>query len=346
MAFAAKSGQLEYMHDGEPGYTRKRRGRNFSYIDQFGKTIKDPIELSRIKSLSIPPAWTEVWICPLPEGHLQATGRDAKQRKQYKYHKIWREIRDDIKYEHMIDFGQQLPVIRQQIDIDIASSGLDRQKVLATILSLLENTLIRIGNIEYARDNNSFGLTTMRNRHVEVSGSNIEFHFKGKSKVEHTIKLRDRRLARIIQRIKYLPGSEVFQYVDEQGDLHILHSSDVNDYLRDITGQNYTAKDFRTWYGTLHTAASLRTMKKFETQKEAKANITKAIEFTAEKLGNTPAICRKSYVHPLLIRAYLAGEMHDLIQKSVELPPNKLMSWMEQHLLHLLQSNRCRKIGM
>lgn len=336
MPLCAQLGKLRYVNDTQPGYSRKRYGAKFRYIDIDGKPLKDPAQIARIKSLAIPPAWEEVWICKYAHGHLQATGRDSKGRKQYRYHKQWREVRDEIKYEHLADFGMHLPIIRQVVDTELAKPGISRNKVLATIVYLLENTMIRIGNDAYVKQNNSFGLTTLHNRHVKVNGSDIEFHFKGKSGIEHKIRLKDSRLARIIKRIKDLPGQELFQYIDSDGSRHAVGSSEVNEYLKEITGKDYTAKDFRTWAGTLHTTLVLRSLP-FTTVSEAKRNISQAIEAAARKLGNTPTICRKCYVHPLIIDSYMAGQMKNLTEDQNPDESEKTLALVEQYLLEMLQ---------
>jgi len=341
MALSARLGKLHYVNDDRPGFSRKRQSKSFRYVDADGQPLKDAAHLARIKSLAIPPAWAEVWICPLAEGHLQATGRDAKGRKQYRYHKQWREVRDEVKYGHMIDFGLHLPMIRQKVDEDLERPGLSREKVLAAIIYLLENTMIRVGNEEYARSNKHFGLTTLRNRHVEVNGSDMQFHFRGKSGIERRVRLRDSRLARIIRRVKDLPGQELFQYVDSDGERHSIGSADVNEYLKQITGRDYTAKDFRTWSGTLQTALALKTLERFENEIQAKKNVNTAIEIAAKKLGNTPTICKKCYVHPLIIQRYMDGLMFDLVEvdKGHEVE-GKTLDSVEQYILQLLQNKQ------
>lgn len=339
MALAARLAKLKYVSDAQPGFSRKPYGNKFTFIDANGKSIKDPQHLARIKSLAIPPAWNTVWICPYPDGHLQATGYDVKGRKQYRYHPQWRKVRDEVKYGHMIDFGLHLPLIRQKVDEALSKPGLSREKVLATIVYLLENTMIRIGNDEYAKSNKSFGLTTLRNRHVEIQGSNIKFHFLGKSKIEHQINLRDARLARIIKRIMDLPGQDLFQYIDEIGERHAITSSDVNAYLKEITGRDYTAKDFRTWLGTMHTTLTLRTLDRFENLTQAKKNVLLAIEAASKKLGNTPSICRKCYVHPLIIESYMAGAMFDLLETNIDQAyEEEALNYVENYIIKLLQS--------
>jgi DNA topoisomerase I len=269
--------------------------------------IRDPNQVERIKKLAIPPAWTDVWICPDPSGHLQATGRDARGRKQYRYHVRWREVRDETKYWRMIAFGGVLPVIRDHASRDLSKPCLNRDKVLATIVALLDTTAIRVGNEEYARDNSSFGLTTLRTRHVQVSGSEVKLRFSSKGGKEYQVVLHDARLARAVKRCRDLPGHELFKYIDEAGEMRSIDSADVNEYLQQITGQHFTAKDFRTWHGTLHAACSLHEVASFKSQVEAKRNINRAIEKAAEHLGNTVAICRKAYVHPAVIEAYVDG---------------------------------------
>lgn len=339
MALAARLAKLKYVNDAQPGFSRKPYGKKFIYVDCDGKSIKDPQHLARIKTLAIPPAWTNVWICPFPDGHLQATGYDVKSRKQYRYHSQWRQVRDEVKYGHMIEFGLHLPLIRQKVDEALSKPGLSREKVLATVVYLLENTMIRIGNDEYAKSNKSFGLTTLRNRHVEIQGSNIKFHFFGKSKIEHDINLRDARLARIIKRIMDLPGQELFQYIDGNGERHAITSSDVNAYLQEITGRDYTAKDFRTWLGTMHTTLTLRTLDRFENLTQAKKNVLMAVEAASKKLGNTPSICRKCYVHPHIIESYMAGAMFDLLETSIDgAYEEEALNYVESYIIKLLQS--------
>ncbi len=311
---AARAAGLRYVSDDKPGIRREKKGDGFVYLDKDGAVVDDEATLARIKALVIPPAWTDVWICPSANGHLQATGRDAKKRKQYRYHAKWRSVRDEVKYERMLNFGQALPQIRRAVDEALKLPGLPREKVLATIVRLLEVTMMRIGNEEYARTNKSFGLTTLRSRHVKVDGKEIDFNFRGKSGVFHTIHLEDRRLAKIIAKTRELPGQDLFQYVDEDGERHAIDSGDVNDYLRTITGEDYTAKDFRTWSGTVLAALALHEFEKFDSEAQAKKNIVRAIESVAERLGNTPTICRKCYVHPAVIDAYLEGTVLDALR--------------------------------
>jgi DNA topoisomerase-1 len=308
---AAKAAGLRYVHDDRPGIRRESAADGFRYLDAHGEPVEDEATLKRIRALAIPPAYTDVWICPQANGHLQATGRDARGRKQYRYHAKWRSVRDDVKYERMIKFGKALPLIRKEVDRALALPGLPREKVLATIVYLLEATMMRIGNDEYARENKSYGLTTLRNRHVHIDGSEVEFRFRGKSGVWHDVKVHDRRLARIISRTRDLPGQDLFQYLDADGERHTIGSADVNDWLRTITGEEYTAKDFRTWSGTVLAAMALREFEKFDSDAQAKKNVVRAIEHVAEKLGNTPSVCRKCYVHPAVLDAYLDGTMVD-----------------------------------
>ncbi len=304
---SAKVAGLRYVSDAKPGIGREKVGENVRYRKPDGALVKDEETLGRIKSLVIPPAWTKVWITTHSNGHLQATGRDARGRKQSRYHPKWREVRDENKYERMTHFADALPLIRERIQHDLALHGLPREKVLATIVSLMETTHIRVGNQEYAKENHSYGLTTMEHQHVDVQGSEIKFHFQGKSRVEHTISLHDKRLARIIRQCEELPGHELFQFVDHDGNHHVIDSQAVNDYLREITGQHFTAKDFRTWAGTVLAAQLLQNFDPFTSASQAKKNIVAAIKEVASQLGNTPSVCRKCYVHPAVIEAYMGG---------------------------------------
>jgi len=300
---------LRYVTDERPGIRRERCGRGFCYRSVASRIIRDRHTLKRIDSLVIPPAWADVWICPLDHGHLQATGRDERGRKQHLYHPRWREVRDQTKYERVTDFARALPGIRRQIRRDLAREGLCREKVLATLVRLLEISLIRVGNEEYARDNKSYGLTTMKNRHATVRGAKIKFKFRGKSGKYHVVEVEDRRVARIVRACQDLPGQDLFQYVDEAGQEHDIGSGDVNDYLQGIVGRDFTAKDFRTWAGTVSAASELWRLGPFESETEARKNVVTAIKATAQSLGNTPAVCRRSYVHPAIIEAYLAGSL-------------------------------------
>jgi DNA topoisomerase-1 len=302
---AAEQAGLQYVSDERPGYSRRAKGKHFQYFDTEGKLIRDEQRLCRIKRLAIPPAWTNVWICPSPNGHVQATGRDARGRKQYRYHERWREVRDENKFERLAQFAKALPDIRRRVAQDFKLPGLARRKVLATIVRLLERTFIRIGNEEYARENKSFGLTTLKNRHVKVRGAQVRFRFRGKSKRPHEVDVTDRRVAKVIAKCQDLPGQDLFQYVDGDGEVQDITSQDVNEYLRQIAGEDFTAKDFRTWGGTVLAAMALSTQEDFQTKKQAKSNIKTAICAVAELLGNTPAVCRKCYVHPMIVEAYL-----------------------------------------
>ncbi len=303
----ARVAGLRYVTDSGPGIRRRRAGRGFSYIGLDGKPIRDPDEICRIKSLVIPPAWEDVWICPKPNGHVQATGRDARGRKQYRYHRRYREVRDETKFDRMLAFSEVLPTIRHKVERDLCRPGLPRAKVLATVVWLLEKTLIRVGSDVYARENRSYGLTTLRRRHVEVSGSKLTFEFRGKSGVQHSVAVSDRRVAGIVQHCQTLPGQELFQYLDGKGHHQDVDSGDINAYLREITGQEFTAKDFRTWAGTTYAAVALRVMGPAQSQRELKSNINRAIDMVAERLGNTRAVCRKYYVHPRVIETYRQG---------------------------------------
>ena len=315
---AAEEAGLRYVSDERAGYTRRRRGKKFVYFDTDGKAITDETRVLRLNRLAIPPAYTDVWICPSPNGHLQATGRDDRGRKQYRYHERWREERDENKYEKMVVFGQALPKIRRRIKRDLRRRGLPREKVLATVVQLLEKTFIRVGNQEYARENKSFGLTTMRDRHVNVKGARLRFRFRGKSGQEHDIGTEDRRVATIVKKLQELPGQEVFQYLDEEGARHKITSEDVNSYLQAITGEKFTAKDFRTWAGTVMAAMALGAQEPFENKSEAKKNVKAAIGAVAKILGNTPAICRKCYVHPAVLETYLDGDLIEGLKRKTE----------------------------
>ena len=315
---SAKAASLRYVTDDRPGISRRRNGAAFQYIDPSGKVIRDPEELQRIKSLAIPPAWREVWICPIRNGHLQATGRDAKGRKQHRYHPRWREVRDENKYGRILAFAKALPLIRQRVDNDLRRPGLPRDKVLATVVRLLETSHIRVGNEEYARQNKSFGLATLRNRHVNVSGSTISFEFRGKSGVEHALDINDRRLAKIIKRCQDLPGYELFQYIDDDGERRTIDSTDVNEYIRQIAGEEFSTKDFRTWAGTVLAARALQEFQSAASDAESKRNIVQAIESVAKKLGNTKAVCRKCYIHPAVIQSYTDGTLLPALRRRLK----------------------------
>jgi len=310
---AEKAG-LEYVNDEEPGLRRHRRGTGFTYLGGDGKTVRDPYAIARIRSLAIPPAWTDVWICASENGHLQATGRDAKGRKQYRYHGDFVAIRDSAKYERLMEFAEVLPGLRKTIATHMALAGLPREKVLATIVHLLDITLIRVGNDSYARENDSYGITTLRNSHVRVAGGELRFHFKGKSGKSWRVTMRNRRVAKIIRSCQDLPGQHLFQYLDETGNALRITSTDVNEYLRALTGREVTAKDFRTWAGTVLAATLLHENGRSQSATAgsataAKHQIRETLQQVAVRLGNTVAICRKCYVHPSVLEAYAAGEL-------------------------------------
>lgn len=315
-AAAARQAGLRYVSDDKPGITRKARGKSFVYQQPNGSTVRDKETLRRIRSLVIPPAWTEVWLCPTENGHIQATGRDARRRKQYRYHPRWREVRDESKYDRVLAFAQALPKIRQRVAADLRRHGLSREKVMATIVRLLETTLIRVGNDEYVRQNGSHGLTTLHNHHAKVRGEQITFEFKGKSGKRHRIDLRDSRLAKMVRRCQDLPGQDLFGYVGADGKVHDVTSGEVNDYLREIAGTDFSAKDFRTWAGTVLAAVALQQFEAFKSQLEAKRNTLRAVESVAQLLGNTPAVCRKCYVHPVILNGYLTGHTITRLRRS------------------------------
>lgn len=307
-ASAAAAG-LRYVNDIRmPGIRRLGRTR-VRYVDPDGRTIANRDVLGRIKSLAVPPAWTNVWICPNPMGHVQATGRDARGRKQYRYHPRWREIRDDVKYGRLLDFAGALPALRARVTADLRRAGLPREKVLATVVALLEKTLIRVGNEEYARANRSYGLTTMRNAHAKVRANEVRFEFRGKSGISHSVGVQDKRLARIVKACRDLPGYDLFQYVDDAGERCAIGSADVNDYLREVCGDTFTAKDFRTWAGTVLVARALADAGRPDTETAGKRAVVQAIESAAQRLGNTVAVCRKSYVHPAVVEGFLEGDV-------------------------------------
>jgi DNA topoisomerase-1 len=308
-AESARSAGLRYVSDSSPGIRRHRAGRGFSYVDSEGRTIRDRHVLRRIRALVIPPAWSDVWICSVANGHIQVSARDARGRKQYRYHARWREVRDENKYERMAAFGEALPALRQRVEADLSQPGLSRNKVLATVVRLLELTLIRVGNEEYARANESYGLTTLRDRHVRVERSRLTFRFRGKSGKAHEVEVTDRRLAAVIKRCQALPGHELFQYLDDDGTAQSIDSTDVNAYLRECMGEEFTAKDFRTWAGSLLALQALRAAASAESASERGRVVIEAIKTIARRLGNTPATCRKHYVHPAVLAAFLSGEL-------------------------------------
>jgi DNA topoisomerase-1 len=318
MKAAAKAAKLRYVSDSRPGITRVKTRSGFAYRHPDGSKVTDEEALTRIRKLAIPPAYTDVWICPYENGHLQAVGRDARGRKQYRYHARWREVRDDEKYSKMLVFGQVLPRIRERVEQDLARPGMPREKVLAAIVRLLEGTLMRVGNEEYAKTNKSFGITTLRNRHAKVEGGHIRFDFRGKHGIEHHIDLQDRRLARLVRRCQDLPGQDLFQFLDENGEPHSIESADVNDYLREISEQDITAKDFRTWAATNLAALALQELEAFDSEAKAKKAIVQAVEAVSKMLGNTPAICRKCYIHPAIFDGYLDGSLIDALKRRAE----------------------------
>ena len=315
---AAESAGLTYVTDDVPGIRRRKAGKGWSFRSPAGTPIKDARTIDRIRKLAIPPAYQDVWICPRADGHLQATGRDAKGRKQYRYHPAFREIRDSAKYEHVTAFARKLPEIRATINDHMGRRGLPREKVLATVVHLLETTLIRVGNADYAKQNQSYGLTTLRTPHVDVEGANLKFEFKGKSNKVWNLKVHDRRVAKIVKACQDLPGQQLFQYVDADGDRHGVSSQDVNDYLREITQADITAKDFRTWAGTVLAALALSEFGTIDTEAKAKKNVRAAIERVASRLGNTATICRKCYVHPEVVECYMSGDLLLEVKQEVD----------------------------
>ena len=338
---AAKEAGLVYVSDDTPGITRRKRGKSFIYLDPSGKQVRERSTLDRIRSLAIPPAYRDVWICPSDRGHIQAVGRDDRGRKQYRYHEKWREVRDENKYGRMVDFAKALPEIRRTVAKHLKLHGLPREKVLAAVVKFMETTLIRIGNDEYAKSNNSFGLTTLRDHHARFPrGGKVKLEFRGKSGVEHEFEVEDARLAQIARKCQELPGQELFQYVDESGAVRDVGSSDVNDYLREITGKDFTAKDFRTWAGTVLAATALREMERFDTHAQAKKNVIHAIESVASKLGNTRAVCRKCYIHPEILNAYMEGQLVENLARRAETMARSIHKLQpeEAAVLTLLQS--------
>ena len=315
---AARSAKLRHVTDRKPGITRSRVEDGFEYRDVDGSLITDEAVISRIRKLAIPPAYQDVWICRDPRGHLQAVGRDARGRKQYRYHPNWRAVRDENKYGKMLVFGRVLPMIRQQVEHDLRLHGLPKRKVLAAIVSLLEKTMMRVGNEEYAKENNSYGLTTLRDGHARIKGGHVTFDFRGKHGIDHHIDLADRRLARIVERCRDLPGQDLFQFVDHDGHQHGIGSDDVNHYLHEISGEEITAKDFRTWAATNLAATTLAELERFDTQAAAKKGVLRAVENVAKKLGNTPAICRKCYIHPAVFEGYLDGSLAEGLKQRAD----------------------------
>ncbi len=312
---SARAVGLHYVHDGAPGIGRRRCGRGFVYFGRNGEIIRDPVKLQRIRSLAIPPAWTNVWISPSPRGHLQATGRDSRGRKQYLYHPEWADFRNEVKFARILQFADALTPLRRRIEADLGRRGLPREKVLATVVRLLERSLIRVGNENYQRENNSFGLTTLRRDHVEVSTSEIRLSFRGKSGQWHEKSVRDRRVARILRQILDLPGQELFRYVNGDGELRTVASEDVNDYLREATGDDFTAKDIRTWHATVAAAAELREIGPASSGSEVKQNIARAVRGVARLLGNRPAASRQYYIHPVVLEAYGEGDLLPAVEE-------------------------------
>jgi DNA topoisomerase-1 len=300
---------LRHVSDATPGIRRRRRGKHFDYRDAKGAPIEDAEVLARIRALAVPPAWTDVWICPHSNGYLQATGRDKRGRKQYRYHSHWREVREESKFDRLVQFAAALPALRERVDSDLSQRGITRERVLATVVRLLETTRMRVGNEEYARSNGSYGLTTLRNEHAEVATATVSFTFRGKSGKEHAVRVHDRRLARIVRQCRDLPGHELFEYLDEAGERHSVSSTDVNEYIREIAGQQFTAKDFRTWTGTVLAALALRAVGLPDSEAEGARKVKEALETVSAALGNTVAVCRKSYVHPSVVDAYLSGRV-------------------------------------
>jgi len=320
----ARAVGLRYVNDGDPGISRRRAGNGFGYRSPDGARVTDPVTLARIRSLAVPPAWTDVWIAPSPRGHIQATGRDARGRKQYRYHLLWQQTRDAAKFERMIDFCRALPRLRRHVERDLRRRGLPRAKVTAAVIRLLEASLIRVGNEEYARENRSYGLTTLRNRHATVGSTVLKFTFRGKAGVRHTVGIRDRRLARVVKACQELPGQRLFEYVDENGEVQPVDSDDVNEYLRHAMGDDFSAKDFRTWAGTLLAVRALQQIDGEAGAKEpTKKTLTQAVKKVADELGNTAAVCRKCYIHPAVIGAYLDGSLAAAIVKGTARAPEQ-----------------------
>ncbi len=340
---------LRYMSDAAPGITRRRVGKSFSYRAPDGRVLPNDSTKEWIRSLAIPPAWQDVWISPRRDGHLLATGRDARGRKQYRYHPRWRSLRDEAKFGRMLAFARALPRIRDAVEAELRKPGLGRRKVLATVVRLLETTLIRVGNDEYARSNRTFGLTTLRNRHVKAEGSKLRFTFRGKSGKRHAVTLKNRRLVNLIAKMRELPGQELFQYLDEDGAPQSINSADVNAFLREIAGEEFTAKDFRTWAGTVLAAWALSEFTAFDTEAAAKRNVTQAIERVASRLGNTPAICRKSYVHPEIVGAYLDGSLLASLRLEIETELREELAGLEPEevaVLMFLQQRLSRAVKL
>jgi DNA topoisomerase-1 len=332
---------LRYTADGEPGIRRRRAGRGFMYLDSGGRTVRDANVLERIRGLAVPPAWTDVWICASPDGHLQATGRDQRGRKQYRYHAQWRSFREHVKFDHLVEFGLALPKVRRRVDRDLARRDIGRERVIAAVVRLLELTTIRVGNEEYARENDSYGLTTLRSRHARIQGKKIELVFRGKSGVQHRASIEDRRVARVLHDCLQIPGQHLFQYVEDEAH-RAVQSGDVNDYLRECAATDVTAKDYRTWLGTLLAAAGLAALPPPGSEREAKRCIRQMLERVSTELRNTPAVCRASYVHPLILEEYTAGRLHDQWMHAARPSPRALIA-PERRLLVVLGSARPRR---
>jgi DNA topoisomerase I len=339
---SARAAGLRWVDDSTPGIRRQGSPGSFRYVDPDGHVIRDAGTLQRISDIAIPPAWTDVWICPSANGHIQATGRDARRRKQYRYHPRFREVRDERKYDRMIAFGEALPSIRSRVDADLRRPGLPRERVLAAVVRLLDVSFMRVGNDEYARENQSFGLTTLRARHVDIHGSRIQFRFKGKSGVRHVVSVEDRRLARILDRCQDLPGEELFEWLDEQGETHPVSSDDVNEYLRDIAGDAFSSKDFRTWAGTVLALCALRDAEPPSTVRANRRQVLEAIKQVSARLGNTPAVCRRCYVHPDVLDAYADGSLLKLRLRVKGTAPGNGLRDEEKAVLRLLRSDRQR----
>jgi DNA topoisomerase-1 len=346
---AAETAGLRYVSDDEPGIRRQKAGKGFTYLKPGGGRVEDEATLKRVRSLAIPPAYSDVWISPHANGHIQATGRDAKGRKQYRYHPAFREVRESTKYEHMLEFAQALPAIRKTIQDHMGLRGLPREKVLATVVHLLETTLIRVGNADYVKQNKSYGLTTLRDPHVKVEGAELRFQFKGKSGKSWRLQVKDRRVARIVKACQDLPGQDLFQYIDEAGERQSVTSADVNAYLKEITGRDVTAKDFRTWAGTVLAALALAEFETFDSEAKAKKNIRAAIERVSSRLGNTPTICRQCYVHPEVFTCYLEGALLLEVKEEIEEELREDLAGLkaeEAAVLTLLEARLKRDLGL
>lgn len=341
----AEAAGLRYVTDEDAGFTRKGQGKGFIYLDKNGNKLTDQKHLSRIEALVIPPAWTNVWICPYSKGHIQATGRDAKGRKQYIYHAEWEDIRNTNKFNLMIRFGETLPQIRARVDEDLRKRSLSREKVMAILVRLLEETMIRIGNYEYTKQNDSYGLTTLRNKHMEIEGSKVRFIFRGKSGKQWEVDIENKRLAKLVKQCQELPGQQLFQYVDEEGKRQSVESADVNSYLKEIIGQDFTAKDFRTWGGTVRAASELYSLGPGESEKEKQKNIVKAVKSVSSALNNTPSVCRKYYIHPEIVTAYMDNTLFEKMEKASKVPDNSQfgLNTEETAVLNILKEGLLQK---